>query len=1003
MNMTRPGGLDAVRIPSLRALVLALLAVLPTAALPLAQAEDPAVGVTATPIAGGLSIRVAVDAPGQALNVVVSHEDPLLGEVVDRVVPIVTSGREAEVEVRGLRSDVRFSVRVLPASGSLPRLSPVLDMVDGGALASLPSLGAANVERPPPVDEATVRAFPAFPVAHERGDERTSRVLVTRSGIVVVAWMEPTDWYSPTTRCALHVAASRDGGRTYSANVSPREPMPAVNGGCEQRWAVAEAAGGEVLLVEESPADDPGAYASLYDPAEGRFVSRERIQGDLSLGAGAAAAPLPDGSVALAVSRGALGGRGLDSVSLWRLDAQGRLSPLASFGGPIGERMRVASSGVDDLAVVWVADGNLTYALSRDGGRTFAQAVVPREGGFLTLTHATLDAFGVLHVTAANHETGQSYYLRHAPGAAAETRPVCGDHPRALQPACVGAQYPVVASSGGRVWLLWEGFVEAYGWQDPRAARQYAAESTDGGVTFAAPYAVEDFPGNRNSVPYDAAILPDGRPILLGYYFFERPDGREDAWIATVPVFDPLAAAADGFASLRNATLSTLTYASPRAGPAPQLVSAALQPPRAGEAEATLVVVLRNAGDVAAADVRLSLQDLPAPLAAAPPEPFRLGAAGSVLLRIPVSGWREWNGTDPGATLVLAADGEGQDRLPLRLGTPATGAQPLRPLLQWARVAVEPGASAREAVVVATVGNAGNGTATGVRVVATGLPGGGVVRAPPVDLAPGERRPVRIPLADLPFQTKDEAALVVTLAFEGYPEWGAAQARVPLPVDPSSLPAVPTGGPLSLLPRDPDAPAALDLPRGAAAGAAVAVVAVTAVALATEAGRISLLAAATALYSRIARSQVLANEVRAGVHARIRERPGERFEALRRDLGLGSGTLSYHLRVLQREGYVSVRREWTSRRFYPSGAAPPAEPLLADAAILRALRAAPSGLTPLELARALGISRQLARYHLMALARSGHARATPEGRTTRFAPAASVPRPMPVRRGPDAP
>lgn len=157
----------------------------------------------------------------------------------------------------------------------------------------------------------------------------------------------------------------------------------------------------------------------------------------------------------------------------------------------------------------------------------------------------------------------------------------------------------------------------------------------------------------------------------------------------------------------------------------------------------------------------------------------------------------------------------------------------------------------------------------------------------------------------------------------------------------------------------------------------------------TEAGRYGLGLLAATLYARFSKADTLRHEVRAGIHAHVEKHPGIRYEDLRRDLGLANGVLAYHLRVLARDGYVFSRAEWTRRRFYATGAPAP-QARGAHDTVLRLLRGRPDQ-SAADVARALGMSRQLARYHLKALERAGSVQARGQGQAVRYRAAGEAP------------
>lgn len=169
--------------------------------------------------------------------------------------------------------------------------------------------------------------------------------------------------------------------------------------------------------------------------------------------------------------------------------------------------------------------------------------------------------------------------------------------------------------------------------------------------------------------------------------------------------------------------------------------------------------------------------------------------------------------------------------------------------------------------------------------------------------------------------------------------------------------------------RDPAAARAVAVAMGA--GAALGLAGLLAWAARSDLIRLLAGAAILPLYTRLKRSDVLTNDVRAGIFEHVRANPGVRFEEMRRALALPAGVLTFHLRVLERERFVTVEREWTRRRYYPVGGARLPAPARDVATTLASLLAREPGLGAGEVARRLGISRQLARYHLRRLELEG--------------------------------
>ena len=160
--------------------------------------------------------------------------------------------------------------------------------------------------------------------------------------------------------------------------------------------------------------------------------------------------------------------------------------------------------------------------------------------------------------------------------------------------------------------------------------------------------------------------------------------------------------------------------------------------------------------------------------------------------------------------------------------------------------------------------------------------------------------------------------------------------------------------------------------------------------------REKLLWGAAGLYTRLARPDVLGHEDREKLYRLVETQPGIHFHALQRDLGWNTGTLTYHLRVLERHGFMVSRRDGLYRRFYLSGAAPRKEvfenqgPTGLRADVIEAVRNTP-GISQSDLALGLGANKQTVNYHVKALERAGTIRVEKRGRDTYLFPGTGVP------------
>jgi len=148
----------------------------------------------------------------------------------------------------------------------------------------------------------------------------------------------------------------------------------------------------------------------------------------------------------------------------------------------------------------------------------------------------------------------------------------------------------------------------------------------------------------------------------------------------------------------------------------------------------------------------------------------------------------------------------------------------------------------------------------------------------------------------------------------------------------------------------------------------------------TEVGRTSLIGLGfVPLYSRLTKDKLLHHEVREQICDYVRENPGASFTDIMHGLGLKNGSLSYHLRTLERERILQSRRDGSYRRYYPWGASN--LPTEIQTLIIREVRHFP-GISQSQLARMLGKSRQVINYHVTLLADHGSLAIRKEGRKT---------------------
>lgn len=143
------------------------------------------------------------------------------------------------------------------------------------------------------------------------------------------------------------------------------------------------------------------------------------------------------------------------------------------------------------------------------------------------------------------------------------------------------------------------------------------------------------------------------------------------------------------------------------------------------------------------------------------------------------------------------------------------------------------------------------------------------------------------------------------------------------------------------------------------------------------------------LYTRIKKDEVLDHFVRGQIYGYIVSNPGKHYNSIREKLKVTNGTLSYHLRTLEVQGFIKSRKESIYRRFYPIEMRFPRDKgvKLSDMqmTILAALRRRPAP-TQKDIAEDLGISQQVASYNLRILARKGFVQVRKEGRKRMYYP-----------------
>lgn len=216
------------------------------------------------------------------------------------------------------------------------------------------------------------------------------------------------------------------------------------------------------------------------------------------------------------------------------------------------------------------------------------------------------------------------------------------------------------------------------------------------------------------------------------------------------------------------------------------------------------------------------------------------------------------------------------------------------------------------------------------------------------------------------------------------PAIGETGIPVPLPLDaplptpdiePLATPVLPTPDATPWLPFDPTS---LPLPPPEMA--------------ATAAGGLAVALIGFALYSRLARSEILDNKRREEVHALVRDHPGITLTQIAQRTGLGWGTVVYHLDRLERAAYIVTERASGRRCYFPIGAIPRESRASLGALQQETTRdvaafvASRPGATQSDLCEGLGLSASAASKQVSKLESVGLVRREREWKTVRLHP-----------------
>jgi predicted transcriptional regulator len=137
----------------------------------------------------------------------------------------------------------------------------------------------------------------------------------------------------------------------------------------------------------------------------------------------------------------------------------------------------------------------------------------------------------------------------------------------------------------------------------------------------------------------------------------------------------------------------------------------------------------------------------------------------------------------------------------------------------------------------------------------------------------------------------------------------------------------------------------------------------------TEIGKYKLFLLLIPLYTKIRREEVLDKYLRGKIHGYIVANPGCHYSMIKQNLKLHNGTLTHHLHMLERNDFIYSKRDGLLKRFYSQDVKVPNGkfyPTSIQESILTVIQKNP-GISQSELARQLGMRRQVVGYHVKIL------------------------------------
>jgi DNA-binding MarR family transcriptional regulator len=140
-------------------------------------------------------------------------------------------------------------------------------------------------------------------------------------------------------------------------------------------------------------------------------------------------------------------------------------------------------------------------------------------------------------------------------------------------------------------------------------------------------------------------------------------------------------------------------------------------------------------------------------------------------------------------------------------------------------------------------------------------------------------------------------------------------------------------------------------------------------------------------YNRLHPNRVTDNFIRGKIIGYIAAKPGENYNKIKFALKLVNGTFTYHAKILEKEGLITIVRDGIHTRFYPKGTytqtskAPPLKIIQEE--LIDMIRHEP-GITQHEIIDLSGLDQKVISYNLLQLKRNDLIRVEQNGRENKY-------------------